>query len=253
LFGSNEKKRRRKMKNKKIVLLVGLVSLVFVTISYAVTVDEIIAKLEENQEKIKDMSADVVMEIDVAGKVVKQETKMWSKGEKTKIKMVNTEHPMTVIMGADKMTIKQAGKEPQMIDTKKISEGKEKAISQTPLGMDFPRGMGEFLRKSNVTITKEKGNEINLSVIPEESNPLMQKLDMVVDMARGIVKQQKMYSNMGISLSRMEYEKEDEVWVLKRLTTVSNFGKMGTSTTKAEYNNIRINKGIEDIIFTLEE
>ena len=71
------------------------------------------------------------------------------------------------------------------------------------------------MRKSKTSILKEEGNEVTLSVIPEEANPLMQKLDMVVDMEKGIITQQKMYSNMGISFCSMEYEKKGDVWILR--------------------------------------
>jgi outer membrane lipoprotein-sorting protein len=255
---------------KKIVLLIGLF-LLFISInSYAVTVDEIIEKLEENQEKIEDITADVVMEISVAGKTTIQEMQMWSKQDKTKIEVEEvksekltplendsltgqegkseTELPMTVIMDADKMTIKQAGKELQVIDLKEVKD-KRKAIPQTPPGLTLQKGMGELLRKSDVTITREEGNEITLSVIPEESNPLMQKLDMVVDMEKGVITQQKMYSNMGMSFCSMEYEKKDEIWVLKKFTMTSNLGQMGISTIKAEYKNVEVNKGIKDKMF----
>lgn len=251
------------MKNRKNILLTYLVSLIpfiFVMHISAATIDEIIEKLEENQEKTEDISADVVMEIDVAGRVIVQESKMWSKGEKTRIEIkkvqnekltplendsltgqegkTETTFPMTIIMGADKMTIRQA-------DRLKTEDHRPKTTDLIALNGK----MGDFLRKSEVTIIKEEGNEVTLSVIPEEANPLMQKLDMVVDMERGVITQQKMYSNMGISFCRMEYESKHDVWVLKKFTMTSNLGQMGTSTVKAEYKNVKINKGIEDEMF----
>ena len=235
--------------------------MVLVGQSYATTVEDVIAKLETNQNNIQDMSADVTMTIDIAGTKTVQEMKMWSKGDKTKIEInqvkseklklkSETPLPMTVIMDNEKMTIKQAGKEPQVIDMKKITEEQGKTVKGkvqkaiTPPGMDLQKGMSEFLRNSQVNIVKEEGNEVTISVIPEEANPLMQKLDMVVDMERGVITQQKMYSNMGISFGKMEYEKKDDVWVLKRFTMTSNLGQMGTSTVKAEYKNVKVNEGI---------
>jgi len=246
------------MKNVKMVLLVGLVLLVqsvSIVQSNGTTVENVIARLEFNQNKIKDMSAEVKMDITVAGKKTMQEMNLWSKDEKMKIEMVNTDRPMTVIMDTQKMSIKQAGKEPQVIDMKKVTEEKGKTVkgkvqnSITPPGMDLQKGMGEFLRKSDVSIMKEEGNKITLSVIPEESNPLMQKLDMVIDIEKGVITQQKMYSNMGVSFCKMEYEKKDNVWVLKKFTMTSNLGQMGTSTVKAEYKNVKINEGIDDEVF----
>ncbi|OQX56323.1 MAG: hypothetical protein B5M53_02070 [Candidatus Cloacimonas sp. 4484_209] len=226
---------------RKIVLLVGVVlfvSLVIVMQVSAVTVDDIIGRLEESQNSVKDMSADVVMEISIPEKTITQEMRMWSKGDKTKIKMVNTEHPMTVIMDKEKMTIKQA-------DRLKTEDRRPKTTDLTALNGK----MGDFLRNSKTNIVKEEGNEITLSVIPEEANPLMQKVDMVIDMEKGVITQQKMYSNMGVSFCKMEYEKNSDIWVLKRFTMTSSFGQMGTSTVKAEYKDVKVNKGIGDEMF----
>jgi outer membrane lipoprotein-sorting protein len=237
------------MRIKRICILV-FPALLFLTTHVCAFSVEIIEKLEENQGKIQDISADVVMEIDAAGRVLVRETKMWREGDKTRIDLVKSEKslPMTVIIDVDKMTIRQEGEKPRVIDMKEVKD-KGKDIPQTAPGMELQKGMGEFLRNSDVTIVKEEGNEINLSVIPEESNPLMQKLDMVVDMEKGVITQQKMYSNMGISFCSMEYEKKDNIWVLKRFTMTSNLGQMGTSRVTAEYENVKINKGIEDGVF----
>jgi outer membrane lipoprotein-sorting protein len=245
------------MRMRRIFIIVFLALLFCISYAFTYSIDEIIEKLEESQNRILDITADVIMEIDVGGEIIKQEMQMWRKGDKTKIEFRRSKGSAadsskgfltTVIMDKEKMVIKPEGKESQVIDLKKTkSNGKE--ITPNFAGMEIQKGVHEFLRESNATITKQEGDKITLCIVPKDSNLLMQKLEMVVDMARGIVTQQKMYSNMGISLSRMVYEKKDETWVLKKFTTVSNFGLVGTSTIKAVYNNTKINKGIEDEVF----
>ncbi|TES93517.1 MAG: hypothetical protein E3J87_02170 [Candidatus Cloacimonadota bacterium] len=259
------------MRIKRTVLLtlvVLLISFAFVSKSSAVTIDEIIKRLEENQGKIKDLEADVVMEVNnVAGMITAQELKVWSKGDdKTKIEIVHSDafeddsltfFPTTVIINGSKMSIGQRGKTQQVIDIEEIQDkGKVdkryEPMEQFTLGMGLLKGMGDFLRKSEVSIVKEEGNKITLSIIPEETNLLMQKINMVVDMGRGVITQQKMYSNMGINFCRMEYEKKDEIWILRKFTMTNSFGQMGTSTVKVEYKNIQLNKGIENVMFEIK-
>jgi len=179
--------------------------------------------------------------------------KMWSKGDKTRIEFAEDQDaiglPKTVITDDRKMIIETyRGKE--VIDIKETDQKKDEARNDIiPLGFELQKGIGNFLRESDVNIMSERGNEVMLSVIPKQLNQLMQKLDMVVDIEKGVISQQKIYSNMGISFCKMEYEKKDNVWVLSKFIMISSYGQIGTSKIKTEYRNIQVNSGIENRIF----
>jgi outer membrane lipoprotein-sorting protein len=232
-----------------------------------VTVDEIIEKLEENQEKIEDITADVVMRVSVAGKIRSQEVKMWCKGDKKmRTEFVSSEGftanelkalPTALIMNGSKMSIKKDDKTSLVIDME--IQNKENIIknylpkSQSPIpGIGFQKGISDFLKSSEVSIEEEEGSKIKLLVIPKESDPIMQKSYLVVDMEKGVVNQFKMYSNLGSSFINMEYVREKGIWVLKKFKLTSSLGLMGTSKLETNYKNIELNKGIDNKKFEIQ-
>jgi outer membrane lipoprotein-sorting protein len=239
---------------RSMICIFGSLSLLFPAVGiFAFTVDEIISKLEQNKNRIMDIQADVVLEIEVDGIKTVQEMKMWSKGDKTRIEFDEDQDvnglPKTVITDDRRMIIETSrGKE--VIDIKETDQKEAEARNDIiPLGFELQKEIGNFLRESDVNIMSERGNEITLSIIPKQLNQLMQKLDMVVDIEKGVISQQKIYSNMGISFCKMEYEQKDNAWVLSKFIMISSYGQMGTSKIKTEYKNIQVNSGIEDIIF----
>jgi len=265
---------------KKLVL----VFLLFVTVSvYATEVDDVIAALQKNIDKVQDMQCSVEMNIDM-GKMgtQRQSMKMWSKGkDKMRMEMNAPAAPamspsamgqsapsgkMMMIMNGDKMIMESGGEKKVM---NRPASTMNSATGQSPTslapGMDLQQDFGEFLKKNKVSVISEKKSfvknllsrgassetpeKIVLEVIPENKDPMVQKMEMTVDMVRGVITGQKMFSNYGTTKMNMEYENVKGAWVIKKvnMTIPTPMGKTGKMTI--EYKNIKLNQGIGDEIF----
>jgi outer membrane lipoprotein-sorting protein len=257
---------------KKLVLILFL----FVTVSvYADEVDDVIAALQKNMDKIQDMQCNVEMFIDMGEMGTQsQSMKMWSKG-KDKMRMEMSPpaglpmSPSTMGQGTP------SGKTTMIINgDKMIMDGPEgkKTLSSTgsslpggqptPPGMNLQQNMGDFLKKNKVSVVSgkkpfiknllsrsETPKEVVLEVIPENKDPMIQKMEMTVDMERGIITNQKMFSNYGTTKMDMEYENIKGAWIIKRInmTIPTPMGKTGKMTI--EYKNVKLNQGIGDELF----
>jgi len=260
---------------KKLVL----VFLLFVTVSvYADEIDDVIAALQKNIDKVQDMQCSVEMNVDMGDMgVQRQSMKMWSKG-KDKIRMEmnapaglpvspsamgrgTPSGKMTMIMNGDKMIMDTPeGKKTLPSGSSPFSPGQA-----APPGMDLQQDFGDFLKKNKVSVisgkksliknllsrntSSETPKEIVLEVIPENKDPMIQKMEMTVDMLRGVITGQKMFSNYGTTKMNMEYENIKGAWVIKKvnMTIPTPMGKTGKMTI--EYKNVKLNQGIGDRLF----
>jgi len=265
---------------KKLVL----VFLLFVVVSvYADEVDDVIAALQKNIDKVQDMQCSVEMNVDMGDMgTQRQSMKMWSKGkDKMRMEMSSPaglpvspsamsqgapSGKMTMIMNGDKM-IMESGGEKQVINRSASAAGP--GVGQGPTsfapGMDLQQDFGEFLKKNKVSVisgkksfvknllsrgaSSETPEKIVLEVIPENKDPMVQKMEMTVDMNRGVITNQKMFSNYGTTKMNMEYENIKGAWIIKRvnMTVPTPMGKTGKMTI--EYKNIKLNQGISDRLF----
>ncbi len=258
---------------KKLIFITLLIVSVLV---YADEVDDVIAALQNNIDKVQDMQCDVEMSIDMGDMGTQRQTmKMWSKGrDKMRMEMNAPAVPMspstmsrgpssgkmTMIMNGDKM----------IMDTPEGKKTLSAGSSASPLspgqaaspGMNLQQDFGEFLKKNKVSIVSGKKSfiknllsrgetpkEVVLEVIPEDKDPMIQKMEMTVDMERAVITKQKMFSNYGTTKMDMEYENIKGAWVIKRInmTIPTPIGKTGKMTI--EYENLKVNQGIGDDMF----
>ena len=246
-------------------------------------VDDVISALQKNIDKVQDMQCSVEMSIDMGDMgTQRQSMKMWSKG-KDKMRMEMSapaglpmspspmgqgapSGKMTMIMNGDKMVVESGG-EKQVIDhsASAATHGMGQSPASLAPGMDLQQDMGEFLKKNKVTVISGKksliGNlmskvssseapeKVVLEVIPEKKDPMVQKMEMTVDMNKGVITSQKMFSNYGTTKMNMEYENIKGAWIIKRInmTVPTPMGKSGKMTI--EYKNVKVNQGISDRLF----
>ncbi|MFA5034029.1 MAG: hypothetical protein WC614_13560 [bacterium] len=227
----------------------------FSTFANAVTIDDIAKKLENNVNKIKDMQADVEMKTDVGeGENIVQKMQIVSKGM-DKAKVVSTApQKQTIIMNNKKMQIESFDGKKTVINKDSLLQG------QTPLmstnDMNLQRGIVDFLKDGKSKILNSNGNIYTLEIIPSEKdkNPLMGKVELQIDYAKGLVMNQKIYSNMGIIITDISYKKIGNIWTISEVKTISpvSFGKNKTATIIMRYNNVKINQNVTDKVFAIE-
>ncbi len=260
------------------------VLLLFVTVSvYATEVDDVVAALQKNIDKVQDMECKIEMSVDIGEMgTQRQSMKMWSKGkDKMRMEMNAPAAPamspsamgqsapsgkMTMIMNGDKM-IMESGGEKKVLNrpASAATPGAVQSPTSLPSGIDLQQDFGEFLKKNKVSVVSEKKSfvqkllsrgassetpeKVVLEVIPEDKDPMVQKIEMTVDMNKGVVTSQRMFSNYGTTKMNMEYENINSAWVLKRInmTIPTPMGKTGKMTI--EYKNVKLNQGIRDEMF----
>jgi len=173
---------------------------------------------------------------------------------------------MTMIMNGDKMIMESGGKKKVMNrSASAATPGMGQSPTSLPSGMDLQQDFGEFLKQNKVSVISEKKSfvknllsrgasseapeKVVLKVIPEKKDPMVQKMEMTVDMNKGVVTSQKMFSNYGTTRMDMEYENIQGAWVIKKInmTIPTPMGKAGKMTI--EYKNMKVNQGIKDEMF----
>jgi len=265
---------------KKLVFILFL----FVTVSvYADEIDDVIAALQKNIDKVQDMQCSVEMSVDMGEMgTQRQSMKMWSKGrDKMRMEMSapaglpmspsamnqgSQSGKMTMIMNGDKMIMESGGEKKVMnSSTSAANLGAGQSPTSLAPGMNLQQDFGEFLKKNKVSVisgnksfvknllsrstSSETPKEVVLEVIPEKKDPMIQKMEMTVDMSRGVITSQKMFSNYGTTKINMEYENIKGSWIIKRIdmTIPTPMGKTGKMTI--EYKNVKLNQGISDRLF----
>jgi outer membrane lipoprotein-sorting protein len=253
-----------------------LTLLLFVTVSVdADEVDDVIAALQKNIDKVQDMQCSVDMIINMGDMGTHTQTmKLWTKG-RGKMRMEMSAPAGLPVSPSAKSQGVPSGKTTMIINGDKMimenPEGKKTLSTPrsslpggqaAPPGMNLQQDFGDFLKKNKVSVISGKKSliknllsrsetpkEVVLEVIPEEKDPMIQKMEMTVDMERGIITNQKMFSNYGTTKMDMEYENIKGAWIIKRInmTIPTPMGKAGKMTI--EYKNMKLNQGIRDEMF----
>ncbi|MEO0294378.1 MAG: hypothetical protein ABIN61_09230 [candidate division WOR-3 bacterium] len=257
---------------KKLRLLFFL----FLSVSvYSDELEDVISALQKNIDKVQDLQCSALMSIDMGEMgTYTQSMKLWTKG-RDKMRMEMEASPGLSVNPSPMGQKATSGKVRMIINGDKVimeSEGKREVLSSdgsslyrrqaAPPGGDFQRDFREFLKQNKVSIVSRKKSviknllsrseppkEVVLEVVPKEKDPIVQKIEMTVDMERGVITNQKMFSNYGTTKMDMEYENIKGVWVIKRINMIipTPMGKAGKMTI--EYKNVKLNEGISDRLF----
>ncbi len=243
----------------KKILFIFTILFSFSLFSSTKSINDITKILQKNADKVKDMSCEVVMTMDLGKEGTRTQTmKMWMKG-KDKIKMLTAfRQPLTaegkknvVIINGDKMMMETPqGK--QVINRTTSESLQPTGNKATPPGVNLQKNAAEFFKENNAKIISQGRNKAVIEIIPKDKNPMTQKIEMVIDTKRGLITQQRMYSNYGTTKMKMKYKKIGDAWILSsiQMTVPTPMGKVGRM--KIEYKNIKVNQGISDNMFKIE-
>jgi len=227
----------------------------------AMSVKEILNKIQANQGKIKDMYAETITTIvsDLSGlkggkvgpqKMV-QKGKMWTKGkEKSRIEMLFPMKQITINNG-DKMAVINSETGQKIVqDMKKLRE--KQGLPQSK-SMDLEEAMKYF----NLSVNRQsslfgEGDYIIVG-IPKEENKFLSKMEFYVDPSRWIPVKIRMYGPQGklMSESEIEYKEISGVWIpVKNVSSITS--PAGKMKAEMEFSNIKVNQGIKDSEFSVE-
>lgn len=230
-------------------------TLLICIIGFSQNVEEIIAKIENNQAKIKDLTAEVEIETSIQGKAepLIQTMKIWQSKDETGNPITRTEFEMPEARG------QKQEKVIMIMTNDSVITKKGKTVSRLPLTaqMGAERKQSQmnadmFKEAKSVKILQADGNIVVLELIPKETEgiKLFDKAEITVDTERGVITSQKVFTPMGMIRSEMKYwsigEGEKRIWVLKEMKTITQYG-----ITVMRYKNIKLNKGIKKEKFEL--
>ncbi len=208
------------------------------------TLDDVVKALERNSSHLKDMSCEVVVETDLGNEVKVQRMRLWSKGEKLRMEM---DGGMCMVMDGERVMMETS----QGRSVMPMGFGDSK--DALPSGVDVQGRFSEFLRENDARVLSCKGNRVTIELVPREFNPFATRMEMVVDMDRGVVVEQCIYSNYGTSRMEMEYRKVNGVWVISSVKSWVPVPGGKVVKTRIEYRNVKINQGLKDELFYIPE
>lgn len=211
------------------VLLLSTILISSLAFASDLDFNNIIAKVQSNQSKIKDMYAETETTISsnlaIAGSQPSQKMvqrgKIWTQGQdKTKIEMTSPTRQIT------------------------INNGRGQG------NMDLAKAKEYF----NLTVrrTGDSGQYV-ISGLPKKANKFIGKMELYIDGAKWVPTKIVLYDNQGapISQTEMEYTKVKEIWVpIKNKSIVST--PLGNMEVEQKYSNIKVNQGINDAEFEVE-
>jgi outer membrane lipoprotein-sorting protein len=233
--------------------------MVFTSLSFAadLSLDELVAKIQANQAKIKDMYAETTTTITstmaVPGQKEKgpqkmvQKGKMWTKGkDKSKVEMLSPMRQTTVTNGDKMMIINPETGQKIVQDLKKLRE--KSGMPDASKQMDLERAKEFF----DLSATK-KGEDYIIVGVPKKEIKILGKMEFYVDSEKWVPTKVLMYDSKGklLSQSEIEYTKVSDVWVpAKNVSNVTT--PMGTMKVEMEFTNIKVNQGISDKEFKID-
>ncbi|MEO0129820.1 MAG: hypothetical protein ABIL02_06240 [candidate division WOR-3 bacterium] len=237
-------------------------SLMLCIFSFGQDVQEIISKIESNQAKIVDLEADVEVETSIQGRAesLVQTMKIWQAKDENGNAITRTEFEIPEARGQKQEKVIMI-----MTNDSAITK-KGKTVSRLPLTAQAnieARFEGILKSAKSIKILKQEGNVAVLEVVPRETegvNPirnnisngagLFDKAEITVDIERGVIISQKLFTPMGVIKTETEYgsigEGEKKIWVLKEMRTITQYG-----ITTMRYKNVEVNKGIDKRKFEL--
>ncbi|MFH1386454.1 MAG: outer membrane lipoprotein-sorting protein [bacterium] len=247
----------------KKLFVVSILSLVVSCTAFAadlpaaagLSLDEVIGKLQGNQQQIKDMYAEtktvIFSNMSMPGQQskgpqkIEQRGKMWTKGEdKSKIEISSPMKQVTITNG-DKMAIINSDTGQKMIQDLKKMRG-QGAADPGKMSLDKAK---EFFNLS----LKKDGDDYIVTGVPKKKNKFLGKMEFYVDSNQWVPTKVNMYDLKGklISQSNIKYQKVSGSWVPCSNNSVINT-PMGRMDVAMEFSNIKVNSGLSDKEFKIE-
>jgi len=213
------------------------------------TVDDILAKLTQNQQQINTMKMTMtsVTKIEMPGKdpmsIAQRSTMLFKKPDKMKMETFSPMHQV-IIRSGNKVYMK-------MPDGRIIKQDMAEYGMQLP-GMDFTPGTMQDFNKNfttslDTTESKPSENLYVLTLIPKQANDMLSKMKMTIDYARGCVNKIQMFNAKEELWSNVEFENQltDGIWMPKKII-VDSILPTGKSKTEIFNEELQINKEVSN-------
>ncbi|MCX5727134.1 MAG: outer membrane lipoprotein carrier protein LolA [Candidatus Saganbacteria bacterium] len=237
---------------KGIISSAVLFLLLFSTVSYALTIEQLIEKVKVNQAKILDMKAEITttMTSNIQGNDYKliQKGKLWTKNpNKSKIEVLSPVHQITITNG-NIITVVSPDSGQKMVQD--ISEMKGK--TGMPDAGDM-MNISKALEYFNLTTAQTDTGAYLITGTPKEKNDFLGKMEFLLDPAKYVFTQISIFNPQGglISLSKVEYANISNCWVpMKNNSTITM--PTGGMNMEMVFENLQVNKGIADTEFEVK-
>lgn len=240
--------------SKKILVAVVLCIFVMSGISFAISAQDLIQKIRDNQGKIKDLSADIITTIKTNGKQSKQMEQKGSllvKGNNQSRMEMKTPMHQIVVVNKDKMLILNP-------DTgQKMTQDLKKLREKSGVGGDNqnPFDQTKILDTFNLTV-KEEGIIGKTYVVigePKDKKSMMGKVKFYIDADKMVPTKIEISDSKGkpFTTSNLEYTKIKDIWILSKTQSSVNFPG-GAMNVIMKFDNLKVNEGISDKMFEVK-
>jgi len=240
------------MKKHWLLTLGIIISLSIFAFAQTLSLDALIAKVQENQGLLKDMQADMTTTISSPMQKVPmvQKGHIWSKGsDKSKIE-ISEPMKQTTIMNGSKMMMEVNGQK----TVQDLSKMGNKSFSADQGKMSLEKAK-EYFDLSVKQGTGDSGQLTGYIVtgVPKEKNDFLGKMEFYIDPEKFVPTRITIYSGKGklITTSIIEYSEISGVWVpVKNVSNVTM--PTGSMNIEQVFENVKINAGIKDSVFAVE-
>lgn len=216
------------------------------------TLDELLVKVQGRQKQVTDMYAETVTVItsnmSVPGQESKepqkiaQKGKMWTKGEKSRIEMLEPTRQITINDGKKIAVINK------MTGQKYVQDLSKDKIGRNSQNMSLEKAKEYF----NLSL-KSEGNNYIVTGVPKEKNKIFGRMEFVISAGDLLPSAVLMYTpdNKLISKTVLQYQKINSQMVpVKNISDVAT--PMGSMHIEMEYKNVKVNEGISDSLFEIK-
>lgn len=231
-----------------------------VSMKAELSLEDIINNLKANQAKIKDMYAEtettITSNMSMPGQENKgpqkmvQKAKMWTKGQdKSKIEMISPMKQTTIANGDQMAIISSDTGQKTVQDLKKLREKTGGLGSGSQMGLDKAK---EFFDLS-VKRLDTSAEAYVITGVPKKENKFLGRMEFYVDSNKWVPTKILMYDAKGKLMSQSVIEYEKIVGAFVPVKNVSNVTTpMGRMDIEMEYENVEVNRGINDKEFKIE-
>ncbi|HTY12627.1 MAG TPA: outer-membrane lipoprotein carrier protein LolA [Candidatus Omnitrophota bacterium] len=247
------------MNNRRIVIAcLGLMTaaLLVMPAMAGLSLDDLIGKIQDNQNKVQDMYADTVTTINSnfsapgstqsGPKEMVQKGKIWTKGkDKTKVEIDSPMKQVTISNGKMLAMINPATGQKYVQDISKI-KGREQLGDQSN-GVDLAKAKQYF----DLSV-RQDGNNYVITGKPKQANKFLARIEFYIDGGNWTTSKLLVYGPKDklMSESKIEYQQVNGAMVPSK-TTANIDSPAGKMKVSMQFNNIKVNQGINDNEFKI--
>ncbi len=254
-----------------LILFLSFASAVFAedTGKETISLDNLLVKIQVNQNKIVDMYAETTtkitsnLQLPTSSKsepqTMVQKSKMWTKGhDKSKIEMISPTKQITIINGNKRAIIDPVTGQKMIQDLSKVQGPMSEGQGQK---MDLEKAKEYFDLSVTRLLSPVASQELYVVTgVPKKSNKFLTKMEFYIDPERWLPQTILMYgpNNKLLNRSEMTYkqfeigkdEEKDHVWLPIKTTSLVNT-PMGRMEVEMVFEKIKVNEGIKDSEFKI--